>query len=103
MAAQPSPTRAGTPALKIPAFSAAISSTVSPKILVWSSLIHICQRKETKRADHCVHVVEATAKRVTIKLRARVHKKTYILPGYLCNSGGVFGAQINGACLQRVR
>ena len=38
IATQPSPTRAGTPGLKIPAFSPAISSTVSPKILVWSSL-----------------------------------------------------------------
>lgn len=35
---QASPTRAGTPGLKMPAFSRPINSTVSPKIFVWSSL-----------------------------------------------------------------
>lgn len=51
IAVQPLPTRAGTPGLKIPAFSAAISSTVSPRILVWSSLFRR-KRKASERADN---------------------------------------------------
>jgi hypothetical protein len=34
---QPGPMRAGTPFLKIPAFFVAISSTVEPRMRVWSS------------------------------------------------------------------
>ena len=36
---QPGPTRAGTPLLNIPAFLVAISSTVDPRMRVWSSAV----------------------------------------------------------------
>ena len=36
---QPGPTRAGTPLLNIPAFFVAISSTVEPRIRVWSKAV----------------------------------------------------------------
>lgn len=42
---QPGPTKAGTPLLNIPAFLVAISSTVDPRMRVWSSaVLRVCER-----------------------------------------------------------